>query len=147
MSDDVSLIKRVVRPFATNDVETDDSGWYPELEPRRYEDSVDTVLEAVRDAVGERERWSVVEADPDGGRIEVEVQTEMMEFIDDLTIRVESDGDETVVHARSRSRVGKGDFGQNARTIRELFERLDGRLGASSTHGSGRSSPDGRASS
>jgi len=35
----------------------------------------------------------------------------------------------TRVHVRSQSRVGRGDLGQNARNVEQLFAELDRRLG------------------
>jgi len=130
MSEDVSIFKRIVRPLVTNDVATGRSEWYPELGPRRYEASVDEVLGAVEEVVRNRERWSVVNVEPEENRLEAEVETEKMGYVDDLTVRLETEGSETVVHARSVSRVGVGDMGQNARTIRELLDRLDDAVGA-----------------
>ncbi len=125
MSDDPNFIERTLRPLLNNEAQTDDSGWYPEIEPRRYRADAAEVLEAVEVAIGGRDRWELVESDDEDLEVHAEIHTRWIDFIDDLTVRLESDGDEIFVHARSESRVGKGDFGQNARTVRELFERLD----------------------
>jgi uncharacterized protein (DUF1499 family) len=132
MSDKPSFVKRLARPLLNNEVDTEDeSGWYPEIEPRRYRASADDVLDAVVSVIEARDRWRLVEFDRDTPEVSAEVHTKRMDFVDDLTVRMEHDDPNViVVHARSESRVGKGDFGQNARTIRELFERLDDELGA-----------------
>ncbi len=129
MADSPSLVQKLVRPFSTNEVSTDESGWYPEIEPHRYDLPADEVFEAAREAIRGRDRWEIVESDDQGRRLDVEVTTEMMEFVDDLVVEIEENDGDVVVHAESQSRVGEGDFGQNARTIREFFERLDDRLG------------------
>jgi uncharacterized protein (DUF1499 family) len=54
--------------------------------------------------------------------------TRWLRFKDDVTIRVRRTGGRTVVSVRSRSRIGKLDFGQNARNIREFFEALNKRV-------------------
>ena len=40
-------------------------------------------------------------------------------------VRIVPNGDGCRLHARSQSRVGRGDFGQNRRNLRELFAALD----------------------
>lgn len=128
MADSPSLVQKLVRPFVNNEVSTDESGWYPELEPHQYQTSPDEAFEAVREAIRQRERWEVVEADEKKRRLEVEVTTEMVEFVDDLVVEIDERDGGSIVRAESQSRVGRGDFGQNAQTVRELFGRLDERL-------------------
>jgi len=48
--------------------------------------------------------------------------------VDDVVVRVAEDGGRTAVNVRSASRVGRGDFGQNARNIRAFFLELDRQL-------------------
>ena len=54
--------------------------------------------------------------------------TRLLGFEDDVTVTVEAHGAGSLVNMRSRSRVGRGDFGQNARNIRELQSALESRL-------------------
>lgn len=136
MAESPSLLKKLLRPALVNDVKTGESKWYPELQPRRYRASAEDVFSAARRVINERENWRVTSAHPDEGRIEAEIETKVVGFIDDLTVTVEGEeaagngeAGETVVNVHSRSRVGQGDMGQNARTIREFFERLDGQVG------------------
>ena len=124
-----SIFKRLMRPLVNNDVRTGDSGWYPELEPHRYEADREAVLEAILAVIEARDRWEVVDVDRREGVVEAEVRSRIVGFVDDLTVEVEEEGEKCVVGARSRSRVGKGDLGQNARTIREFLDLLDERLG------------------
>ena len=130
MSEEPSLFERMKRSLVHNVADTRDSEWYPDLKPRRYEAGLGEVFEAVRRVVEGRERWEVVEASADEreGTVEAEVETKWAGFVDDLSVELSVEADEVVVHARSASRVGKGDLGQNARTIRELFGRLDGEI-------------------
>jgi uncharacterized protein (DUF1499 family) len=121
-------MEKIIRPFVNNEVSTDEPGWYPEIEPQRYEVSADEVFEAARESIRARERWETVEADGEARRLEVEVTTEMMDFVDDLVVEVEERDGGAVVHAESQSRVGEGDLGQNAQTVREFFDRLDDRV-------------------
>jgi uncharacterized protein (DUF1499 family) len=45
-----------------------------------------------------------------------------------VTIRVSEERGHAVVNVRSRSRVGRGDLGVNARRIRAYLRALDARL-------------------
>jgi len=63
-------------------------------------------------------------------RIEAVATTRVLRFRDDVTIALHREGDVTVVHVRSKSRLGKGDFGANARRIRDFQQRLAARLKA-----------------
>lgn len=129
MTESPSLIKKALRPLLNNQVETGNSKWYPELEPRTYAAPARDVFEAAIYVVEHHRRWDLQEADPDDLRLDVEVHTKIFDWVDDLTIWVEHvEAGGTRVRARSASRVGTGDFGQNARTIREFFERLDQRV-------------------
>ena len=48
-------------------------------------------------------------------------RTRFLSFIDDLRIELSIDEDGTTrLYASSRSRIGKGDLGQNARNLRQL---------------------------
>lgn len=129
MSEKPSLLKRALRPLLINEVETGKSVWYPEIQPRVYDADLQEVFDAVCAVVDRHPRW-IAEADnPEQMRLDVEVRTKMVGFVDDLIIWVQPiDDGRAEVSARSSSRVGQGDFGQNARTIEELFERLDEQL-------------------
>ncbi len=112
-----------------NVVETGKTPEYPDVVPRRYHASTDRVFAAVLQAVGRMLRWTLVSSRPEQGAIQAEAATRLFRFVDDVTIRcVEQNGD-AVVNVRSASRVGRGDFGQNARTIRAFFDELDRQMG------------------
>lgn len=53
--------------------------------------------------------------------IYLEHRTAVFQFVDDVWLVVEDLGDRRRVHAESRSRIGKGDLGQNPRNLRELL--------------------------
>lgn len=114
-----------------NDVETGQTPEYADLQPRRYADGVDEVARAAREALMVLPRWELVGAGqgPGGAELRAVHTTRLLRFKDDVTIRVRRDGAHTVVSVRSRSRLGRGDFGQNARNIREFLAALDARPG------------------
>jgi uncharacterized protein (DUF1499 family) len=68
--------------------------------------------------------WEIVAAVPAEGRIEATDTTLFMGFKDDIVIRVRPDGAGSRVDVRSVSRVGRGDFGANAKRIHAFLKRL-----------------------
>jgi uncharacterized protein (DUF1499 family) len=114
-----------------NEVETGATPEYPEVQPQYYTTEPRRVFDEASAAVEELDRWTLVSSDPSQWRIEAERETQVFGFVDDVTITIEPVTEfVTRVHVRSASRVGKGDFGQNARNIEEFFGELDNRLGA-----------------
>lgn len=69
-------------------------------------------------------RWSVVASDPEAGTLHATHATRVCGFVDDIHLRFEPVPGGTRISGRSRSRIGKGDFGQNARQLRELAQAL-----------------------
>ena len=117
-----------------NDVETGKTPEYPDLVPRTYEAKPEQVFDAALHAIHRLPRWSLAVHRPESGEIRAEATSRLFRFVDDVTILVLDEGGKTVVSVRSASRVGKGDFGQNARNIRAFFEELDAQLQRSDEH-------------
>ena len=100
---------------------------YPDLETRALTDGPAAAFERARAAV-ERLGWEVAAEDPAAGRIEAVATTDLMRFKDDIAIRVTATDDGgTAVDIRSRSRVGRHDFGANADRIRAFLSELERR--------------------
>ena len=69
--------------------------------------------------------WTIVAAEPGVGRIEATDQTRWFGFKDDVVIRVtEADGGSRV-DIRSKSRIGRNDFGTNAKRVRAYSRKLE----------------------
>jgi uncharacterized protein (DUF1499 family) len=68
--------------------------------------------------------WEIVAADPAARRIEATDQTFWFGFKDDVVIRLTAADGGTVLDVRSKSRVGRGDVGTNARRIRSYLDRV-----------------------
>jgi len=117
-----------------NVVETGRTPEYPDILPRRYEAEVEQVFDAALHAVNQLPRWALVSYQPESGEIRAEARTRLFRFVDDVHIRVVSEGNAAVVLVRSASRIGRGDFGQNARNIRVLFEEIDRQMRMSAGH-------------
>jgi uncharacterized protein (DUF1499 family) len=108
-----------------NVVETGATPEYPEILPRVYVAKPERVFDASMHAVNGLPRWSLRAYRPETGELHAEARTRIFRFVDDLTIRIEPRQEGSWVHVRSASRIGKGDFGQNARNIRAFFDELD----------------------
>jgi uncharacterized protein (DUF1499 family) len=114
-----------------NDVTTGETPAYPDVLPQYFSTDPARVYDESVAAVEELDDWEVVEAKEEERVVEATRETTLFGFVDDITITVQPQTEfVTVVKVRSRSRVGKGDFGQNARNIREFQAELDERLGA-----------------
>ncbi len=81
-------------------------------------------LPRVETAVKSLPRWRVESADASAGTVAATRRTRIFRFTDDVTIRLEAIPTGTRLHVRSKSRVGKSDFGQNRRNVIELFTAL-----------------------
>ncbi len=84
------------------------------------------VWEAALTVARRHPRWKVTESDPGAGRIVAEATTPVWRFVDDVVIILSLDhqGD-TRVDVASHSRVGRIDFGMNARRIHHFLRRLE----------------------
>lgn len=117
-----------------NIVETGRTLEYPDIQPRTYQKSKAEVFDAALHVVNRLPRWSLVGYDENQGEIQAESRTALWRFVDDVRVRVRSGEGGTVVDVRSASRVGRGDFGQNARRIRGFLEELDRQLATPPGH-------------
>jgi uncharacterized protein (DUF1499 family) len=71
--------------------------------------------------------WEIVASDVNTGRIEAVDTTFWFGFKDDIVIRVRDDAEGSRIDVRSKSRVGIGDAGANARRIRAFVESMHAR--------------------
>jgi uncharacterized protein (DUF1499 family) len=96
---------------------------YPYLAPVRLPTPRDATLARVR-ALVLANGWTITAEDRDKGLIQALARTAVFGFEDDVLIRVRSDAAGSLVDMRSRSRVGRGDRGVNARRIRDTLLAL-----------------------
>lgn len=74
-------------------------------------------------------RWRTLSQNRETGEILAMRSSRLFRFIDDIQIQIlKKNEHELTVDLSSTSRVGKGDFGQNARNIRTFFVALDEQL-------------------
>jgi uncharacterized protein (DUF1499 family) len=107
-----------------NDVRTGATAEYPDIQPQRFSKPADQVFAAALATAREMD-LEITAQSPEKGEIQAVATTRVFRFKDDVTINISRDGR---VDVRSRSRIGKGDLGANARRIREFQARLGTRL-------------------
>lgn len=96
---------------------------YPDIQPLMLAMPVDSAFTLAVLAAREM-GWEMVDQDRRQGRIEATATTPWMGFKDDVVIRVSSASGIARVDVRSKSRVGRGDVGANAKRIRQYLQRL-----------------------
>jgi hypothetical protein len=79
-------------------------------------------------ALAREQKWTLGDVDAARGTIEATARSFWFGFIDDVVIRVRSDGSGARVDMRSVSRVGRVDLGANAARIRPFLRELRLRL-------------------
>jgi hypothetical protein len=94
---------------------------YPTLDtlrsPRSFARSYNLALNTAR-AMG----WEITREDPNAGFIEAVATTPIMNFRDDVVIRVRTNAEGSLIDLRSVSRVGRSDLGANAARIRAFLD-------------------------
>jgi uncharacterized protein (DUF1499 family) len=105
---------------------TADGAADPRLRPHVYPLTPVQTAHAIVDAVDSLPRWEIV-AGKDGV-IWATRRTRVFRFVDDVYLLLLPAHDSTVVFARSASRVGRNDLGQNRRNLGELWAAIDRRL-------------------
>lgn len=99
----------------------------PRLHPRTYPGRASEVARCTEVAITPLPRWEVVTGR--NGVIWLTRRTRLG-FVDDVYLLLIPSGDSTIVFARSASRMGGYDFGQNRRNLGELWQVLDRRAAA-----------------
>jgi hypothetical protein len=133
----VALVLLASSPFIVrfiwprvNDVKTGATPEYPDIQPQRFNQPFDRVFDAAMGAA-QAMGWEMREADRSLGVIEAIATPPLLKFFrfkDDVTVTITLEGASTIVNVRSKSRVGKGDLGINARRIRAFQAELAKRL-------------------
>jgi hypothetical protein len=110
-----------------HDVETGKTPEYPELKPRAYSSSEAEVMRATREAFSGMRGFRLVGSGrgPGGSEVRGVRALPVLGLEYEVTVRIRREASRTKVTVRSRSKSEMWDFGQNARNIRALLERLD----------------------
>lgn len=107
-----------------------------ELQKGAYPDVATIVTPAPPDKAFEASRATLADmgleisdADAAQGRVEAVATSLLFGFKDDVVVRVAAAADGTHVDVRSKSRVGRNDFGMNAKRIRTFTSKVRAKLG------------------
>lgn len=96
--------------------------WSPPLRPLTVPGTPLTVRHLIGDAIGRLPRWRIV--DENDAVVWATHTTRIFRFVDDVYLLMTPVGDSVRLEARSASRLGKGDLGQNRRNLTELLTEL-----------------------
>lgn len=121
-----STIQRWVRGLTTNHVRLETESPDPLLRPLTLPRRPDEVAQLIESWIDAEPQWSLESRQDaaDGITLHLTHRTRTIRFVDDVHVRLLADGESTKVEAESRSRIGKGDLGQNPRNLRELVGAL-----------------------
>lgn len=97
---------------------------YPDLAPIALSAEPAAAFAAVVAAAKRMPRWTIVYEDAAARVLEAVAITGLMRFRDDIVIVVKPVGAGSMVHMRSKSRLGKSDLGANAKRIRAFAAEL-----------------------
>lgn len=97
---------------------------YPDIQPLILADPPGFVFETALQ-VAKDMGWEIVASDAATGHIEATATTPFVGFKDDVVIRIRARGPEAVVDIRSKSRIGRGDMGVNAKRVSEFSANLE----------------------
>lgn len=120
--------------YPDNIAETSPDGGKKRLKTRYYTTSLEHARKSVPEVISNLStygsNWKIKN---DGTQIEnvITAEVPVIVFTDDLTVSLkptETEG-EVQIDVVSKSRVGKSDFGENARHVRKLLEALDEKFG------------------
>jgi uncharacterized protein (DUF1499 family) len=115
----MGLLAWFTRNWADTDEDRD-----PALAPPLLPVPPSEALTRLQAAIRSLPHWRIESVDQAAGKVDAIRQTRLLRFVDDIHVYLEPVDGMTRVHARSQSRVGKGDFGQNRRNLLELFRAL-----------------------
>lgn len=97
---------------------------YPDLAPIARPEPPAAAFAAAAAAARRMPRWEIVLEDPDARVLEAVATTRLLRFKDDIVLEVRPAPAGSELHLRSRSRLGKADFGANAARIRAFAAEL-----------------------
>ena len=117
------------RDLNTNFAATSDDARDPRLRPIHSNRSVKELAKITRDAAAPFAHWKLKSEDdqPDEDEfatLHFERSTALFGFRDDIVVRIRKSVDGCELTAESRSRIGRGDLGQNPRNLVELLEAI-----------------------
>jgi len=122
-----SYIEDWSRDLSTNVAETSPAAKDQRLRTWTSSATPDALENSLRRLPSELSLWSFIDSstiDPSTRKIHLVHTTALLRFSDDIYVTLTTTAEGTMVNATSRSRIGKGDLGQNPRNLRELLHWL-----------------------
>lgn len=112
----------------TDDCQTAPEAADPALRTRVYAATPEAVRDAVKTALARQSTrgrgWNTV-AEREDGALAIRVEIPVLAFTHDLTVTVSPHERGARLDIHSRSRVGRGDFGESKRHVLQLLAALD----------------------
>lgn len=119
----MSLLRWMTKNWANTTEPT-----HADLKPLFLSGDLAAVQERLSQIVGKLPRWSVLAADQPG-KLHLTRRTRTIRFVDDIWLTLTPTESGIRIDAESRSRLGKGDLGQNRRNILEIFREIQTQAG------------------
>ena len=120
--------------YPDNVAETAPDGGRKGLKTRFYDQDTNRVREASKAVIGRLSTWGgawkLVDETDGGSAAKLKVEVPVVVFTDDLEVTIKKEEEKSRVDVSSRSRVGKSDFGENARHVAKFLTALDEELGS-----------------
>jgi uncharacterized protein (DUF1499 family) len=119
----ISQVENWSRDFTTNTAVTDEASPDPRLRPIESSQSPAELAKLVVAKAGGLPHWELAKQAESNGAADLHFirTTGLWKFKDDIRVHIQPAGSGSRLTAESRSRVGKGDLGQNPRNLRELL--------------------------
>lgn len=121
------------RFYPDNIAETAPDGGRKNLKTRVYKTDLATAERTLKETIPTLSTyggsWKIVGESSDAAKGKI-IKTEIpvVVFTDDLEVYLKENGGDVTVDAKSNSRVGRSDFGENARHVNQLLNALDEKL-------------------
>ena len=115
------------RDFTTNTAAIVEDSPDPRLRPMESQLAPAELAKIVAAAANVLPRWELAEQSEEDGTVELHFvrSTPLWKFKDDIRVHIDpTENGGSLLTAESRSRVGKGDLGQNPRNLRELLAAI-----------------------
>ena len=107
-------------PSSPNAVSSQSTGGYHQIAPLAFNGSQELAMKTLRTIVESMPNTRIVETKPD--YLHAEYASALLGFVDDVEFYFPPNG--KIIHVRSASRLGSGDFGVNRKRIEAIRARL-----------------------
>ncbi|NNE66393.1 MAG: DUF1499 domain-containing protein [Pyrinomonadaceae bacterium] len=119
--------------YPDNVAVTAPDGGSKQLVTRVYKGTPDDVKKTAKEVIGQLTTWGgswkITDETDGGSELRIKAEVPVVVFTDDLEVIIkERSPGQVSVDVKSQSRVGKSDFGENARHVRKFLAAMDKKL-------------------